>query len=752
MRADCSGTSFLQTSVTHRHLPSGAKRSILQRVIQGGLFVLVVVLQTSGTYATQIDTVMNIGISSIFGTIIISHDGKKFMTVDFGVRHAVRTFADPFHPVADIVMELDFGEEAIPVGFLSNGDVILRKNSRVDSLVRWSQSSNSVSGVAGGLFSPEMRQGSDVIIMRIPTDSGSMNVHVELDPFRYTVMFPNAGKAEILGTGSHVVLLSDSSILVYDTYLHKRVQKILLPEDMYGYETSFTEVGISYQDVTSPVLMVVSPNHDFIRRFNINNNKELAPIAIPQQSCWPLMLWYNNSGDTIVTLCARTEFQSMVALGVSRIVDNRMESLWSAEIEESEAGRNLTDSQWLGDGRFVVTTQAGSTLFSLDSSRGNVIALRYPALNVVLESNGSGVALSSVYAGQTTYFDFATGSLDLIRNIDISSVHAGGTDVVADLWVNKDSTTRIVLQNIKTGSIIRSVNVVLPTLNSYYTPLSAISSDLHYAALVLNNDTIVVQDLNDTTRVLVEECANCGKIAVDFASNNEELVVVGEKQGGVWDLRSMRNVFYDSALIVNYFDTFDYPNFGFNASGNVLLPNPEGGIAIFDRKARAIRITRNNLRGTTRIIDDNTILVVNGDSLFILDSLLSTVHSIPIFLFRNTEYSWNAKFGRIALQKETLELLILDYNDDTMTSVEDSDATASNSTRQAFYNTFTISVPNEDAKAVHVFDVTGNDVTGWALVTTLGDRTIVESLHLLSGVYFIVDGSSGWRAAVALFK
>lgn len=743
-------------------LPSSARSTFLPRLLQRMMFLLVIALCTYRASAAQIDTVMNVGVSSIFGTITVSHDGRQFIALDLSVRHAVRTFADPFHPVGNVVTgtKPGYDDESVPVGFLSNGDVILDAGRAKSFLLRWSQSSSSVTQLAEGLNYPVMRTGSDVIVARIVTDSGDMWVHVELDPFRYTVMFPGLGQAEILGTGSHVVLRSDSEIFVYDTYMHQRVQTKLSPKDMYDLSSKVSELGISYSDSTSPCLLLISRERELIRRFRIGSNEELAPIAIPQQSCDPLMLWFNNSGDTIITMCGRGVSQSGVTLNVYAVVDNSLENLWSAEVEEQISGRDLTDAQWLGDGRFVVSTMAGSTLFGLDSSRGYSIAPRYPAIELFLGSNGSGVYVDGLYSRM--YFDAATGSLNLIENITGGKVHAAGTDVVASLKTS-NSAAWIVLQDITTDTRIRSVNLSLPP--ELFSPglfnarsLRAISPDLHYAALVLNTDTIVVLDLNDTTRVLIDECPDCGDLTVDFASNNEELVVVGSVYGGVWDLRSMTNVLFHADL------TKPWSSFttaiGFNASGNVLLKPTSRSIAIFDREAQVIRLTRNFpvFVYNVAVIDDNTILCETQDSILILDSLLSTVGSASIFpQSGSTPISWNAKLRRIALQLYQSDLLILEYKGG-VTTVENEDAAGlhgipgTNNARHAFYDSFTISVPTEDVKSVHVIDMNGSDVTDWARATTLDERTVVESAQLLSGVYCVVDRISGWRAVVVLLK
>ncbi len=310
-------------------------------------------------------------------------------------------------------------------------------------------------------------------------------------------------------------------------------------------------------------------------------------------------------------------------------------------------------------------------------------------------------------------------------------------------------TARIVLRDLATGSQIRSVTLSIPVEVIGRTQLRALSSDLHYAALVVYNDTIVVQDLNDTARVLFDECADCGEISVDFTSNNEELVVAGSRVGGIWNLRSMTNLFYhDDLSMPRYLAT----TFGFNASGNVLLiPTPKR-MAIFDRKTQAIRLTRifSDPLSSVAVLDDNTILCEIRDSILILDSSLSTVSSVSLLPFARA-ISWNAKLGRIALQLYESDMLILDYKG-VVATVENEDIYASSTTRPAFYDSFTIRVPTQDVKSVHVIDMNGTDVTELTLVTALDNRTNVDSAHLLSGVYCIVDNSSGWRAIVVLVK
>jgi len=87
-------------------------------------YLLAFVLSAVELHAS-IDTVRNIGSSSIFGSIVVSRDASKFIAVDLGLSHSIRSFDDPFVVQNYLVTGTVVGssKECVPVGFLNSGEV-----------------------------------------------------------------------------------------------------------------------------------------------------------------------------------------------------------------------------------------------------------------------------------------------------------------------------------------------------------------------------------------------------------------------------------------------------------------------------------------------------------------------------------------------------------------------------------------------------------------------------------------------------
>jgi hypothetical protein len=282
--------------------------------------------------------------------------------------------------------------------------------------------------------------------------------------------------------------------------------------------------------------------------------------------------------------------------------------------------------------------------------------------------------------------------------------------------------------------------------------IEALSSNLQYAAIVINNDTLVIQDLVDTSRSLLDECVDCGLLSIDFSSKNRELVVLGTNNGGIWDLDSMRRAFYDPLLTTR--NPYAFVKFGFANSGDLLLNPSSKKVTIYDRGTKTIRASRTftNSVYNAEVIDDHTVICEIKDSLLILDSSLSTISSVAVFpQLGSSPIAWNAENQLIALQLYQNDILLLKYG--IVTSVHDFENHDENPSPKAFYGSFAVTIPSFNTNAIRVYNVSGIDVTDVGVTYVSGvNETSVVSHQLPAGLYTIVDRSTGWATVVMLLN
>lgn len=694
------------------------------------------------------DTVWTIPLLIDNQDIVFSAGGRQFVCQNPGSLHIVYDIDNPFQ-ISGMIKISDSGTDfEIPVGILSNGEVITETNFvNAQKIQGWTPGNASPNWTApDDIKKLIIQSGSDVIIGLKYIDSVYTAGLVELYPFRFTPILPASGYyLQIVGKDSYIAFKSDQSVTLYNIK-ERRIEGVVTIPKTAGLFYGKSDVAVDDRDPNNPVLLTMNTATNAMLRFDVRTGKRLPDWSFsPRRNC-ELGISYllNATGDTVVISCVREYSSKGNIRSVFALQGDQYNEIFLIPTYFSKIA-------WLGNKQFAVYTMDGITVYNIERNDSKVIAL-YDKSEYKLSSSAKGLLINNV-----SYYDIEHDTLLRSPKLYFQSVRAQGTDIVAVLD-RSGMQARVQLWNFAKATEIKSVPLPYSSQQLKNAIVLALSSDLRYVALSLSVDTIIVQDLSDTTRTLYDVCDGCGKLIMDFSPRTNEMVALGENSGGIWNLDSLKVSFLNPDLTA-YQVGRGYPNpFILPNSGDIILKPSSRAILVFDRQSRTIRKTKpfRSVIGQPVVLDDNTIICEIRDTIFIFDSTLTAYSRntisphLPIRLVK----SWDAKEKLILVHLKDICAMLLRYK--PVTSVEESSERecGPQPPARAYWDAFEVEVPtNSSLESIRVFNSNGEDVTQTGIMkSTEGEGTRVVSTNLPTGLYTIVDRSSGWISTVMLMR
>ncbi|MCL4276815.1 MAG: hypothetical protein QY319_11250 [Candidatus Kapaibacterium sp.] len=702
-----------------------------------------------------IDTIGSVAVllfPSISSGTTFSSDGKLFVGNCVGPLYIVHDLDNPFQIHGMVKTGLkNSSNHGKPIGILPSGEVVIHgyNDTSSQSLVVsvWTPGKDTPNLLLPAEFTrPMMRPGSNVIFAVRGEEFGFL----ELNPVRFTSLPDIKGVIDIVGNGKYVVGCENDTITIYNLFERRMERVITTPKgmlDAYG-----SSIGITDRNLSHPVLLFLDNYKSKVHRFDVTTGERLPDFNIDEFiEEQPKSHWFNSTGDTIIISYVRqfitkeNKFISDSITSIYVLEGERYKRIWTLPHV------HFDDVVWLGNGRIGCTTDYVTYLLDIKDRSSRVIAVPIPNL---MRYDTSGTALLMGTLGKP-YYHLSLQDQTLrkrFKRFD-AQICADETNISPILSVT-DSLSRLSLVDFATDSTVKVVTLPYSPSQLVGGKVKAISPDLRYAAISVNNDGLIFQDLVDTTRSLYTTCDGCGDVYINYVPNTHEMIALGTNRGGVWNM--------DSLALQQYSELFARGNssrikqFVFPGSGDVLLYTMRDDIiSILRRSDNSIRVSRQFSRPleTALVIDDNTILCLFKDTLYLLDSTLSTISAISVFPEAHYPLvSVNRAKRLIALRlTDVSDIIFLQYN--LATSVPAFDQTIYRvSSPKAYWNTFDVVVPKPD-ESIRVFNTNGEDVTQAGIMKyTEGEGTRVVSTNLPTGLYTIVDRSSGWISTVMLLR
>ncbi|HRK06095.1 MAG TPA: hypothetical protein PLW14_13475 [Chlorobiota bacterium] len=694
--------------------------------------------------ARPIDTVANIGVTSAFGKIIASDDGKEFVTVSTFTRHTIRSIDNPVQSLGTVGVRDSNGTyiESVPVAFSSDGGVILQTTSpfrlskvrRGDQAIEWS---------IDDLGAREHGSGCDFLVASAHGGNESQWYIVHRDNGEYLELNVQVYNKLIVLPGSRfVVSLRPESMFVFDCQTGISRSNIVLPPDITASAINLENVG--YDEIDGvPYALLPTSNREVIRRVSLIDGMETTPLSVPPLSLGFVSYSFSPDSRYVVANCYQDIGSTNITMVCFDVVGSTLEERFTTQLDAPAVFNPRV--VWISPQSFAAHVLAGSFEYTVDRPEPRMIAAGVEVgSGLCLAQDGKGVMIDNV--ASTVFFDITTSKYTTYDAPFVSTQIRGTNTYISARSEGTESTIRFV--DITSGSVVRSVRI--PVLSGKRTSFldTEISPSQQYVAACIAPDTVVIQDVIDTARSRIVVCEQCGTMELGFSADNRQLILAGEYSGCVVDLDSLSvsstrpqlrmGLRYSKQLRVT-------------ASDDVLVLQNSRTLAMYSipNDEYGVSITFPSRIWQATALDSTTIMCITGDYLYFLNANLELRDSVYMGpLVNRGLYALVPDKKLLLFGIQYSDLLLLRY-DNVTSSVSQITPVEHGSTGERYVaDDGVCTLVANNIENIEVYTLDGRSVTHMANLSVPTPGSVTVQLPQSPGPYIIVDRDTGRSVVV----
>lgn len=730
-----------------RCCPADAYANRVRRSLTFLLFVLLFAdVLPHKLEAHPIDTVANIGVTSSYGKIITSDDGKEFIAVDLSPYLTIRSIDYPTQSRGTIGVRDSSGsyQHTVPIAFTSDGGVIFQSITQT-GLFKVRRSDHTIEWTSDSLRPFAYTSGCDYVIAVkgshneypwsiIHRDNGESQ---ELD-------IPNTSLPIVLPRNRYIVSLHSGlhtmSVFDYQTGINR--SNIVLPQDVVT--TSLRQGGVGLEEIEgTPYAVLRTTDPQVLRRVSIIDGAEQLPISVPSLPSDTVIYSFSPDGRYVVANCYQDITFTHITIVGFEVIGSTLKERFTTQLEAPAV--HDPHLVWISPQSFVAHIRAGSFAYNFDQPEPRMIAAGVEVgSGLCLAQDGKGVMIDNV--ASTVFFDITTSKYTTYDAPFVSTQIRGTNTYISARSEGTESTIRFV--DITSGSVVRSVRI--PVLSGKRTSFldTEISPSQQYVAACIAPDTVVIQDVIDTSRSRIVVCEQCGTMELGFSADNRQLILAGEYSGCVVDLDSLSvsstrprlrmGLRYSKQLRVT-------------ASDDVLVLQNSRTLAMYSipNDEYGVSITFPSRIWQATALDSTTIMCITGDYLYFLNAKLELRDSVYMGpLVNRGLYAFVPDKKLLLFGIQYSDLLLLRY-DNVTSSVSQITPVEHGSTGEHYVavdGVFTLVANNSENIEVYTFD--GRSVTHMANLSVPTPGSVTVQLPQSPGPYIIVDRDTGRSVVV----